>query len=323
MPKQRVLLVGAAGETGKHILEGLLEDGAFEVTCFVRKASQDKPGTKSLQDRRVKVVLGDLDGPISDVIELLQDIDIVISCLTPAALRSQLPLIDAAVKARVQRFVPCHWGTPSARGIAALKDLKEDIDDSMFRQRLGFTIIDVGFWYQASIPRVPSGRFDDAIFLPANEIYAGGRTPNMLIDVRDVGRITAKIVGDARTLNKRVIAYGAVLSQNEIQTIIEEKSGEKLELTTISDEEALATLNARKKALEAIPHDKSSRLLLAAAQYAITKYVRGDNTPENAEYLGYVNARDLFPDFRYTSFAEFVNDLTAGKIRKPYSHVQM
>jgi hypothetical protein len=115
-----------------------------------------------------------------------------------------------------------------------MRDEKEEIHDHIFRQGLGFTIIDVGTWYQVSFPRVPSGRLDYAAFDPSNEIYAGGDMPNMLIDERDVGRITAQILKDPRTLNKRVYTYGEVLSQNDVCRIIEQKTGEKPELEHVS-----------------------------------------------------------------------------------------
>lgn len=165
---------------------------------------------------------------------MLQGIDTVISCMSPMALKDQIPLVDAAVQAGVKRFAPCNWATPSARGgILDLKDVKEEVNDHIFQHRLGFTIIDIGFWYQASIPRVPSGKFDSAIVMPINDVYADGVTPNMLIDVRDVGKITAQIIKDQRTLNRRVIAYGEVLSQNVIHEIIEDKTKERLELTVV------------------------------------------------------------------------------------------
>jgi hypothetical protein len=103
----------------------------------------------------------------------------------------------------------------------------------MYRQRLGFTIIDVGFWYQASIPRVSSGRFDSAIFMPNNDVVNGGEIPNMLIDARDVGRITVQLLKREDTINKKIIAYGELMSQNDIHQMVEAKTGEKLELTHV------------------------------------------------------------------------------------------
>jgi hypothetical protein len=180
-------------------------------------------------------VTGNLDDPIEDLAVLLRNIDIVICCLSPPAIRSQVALINVAVSAGVKRFVPCNWGTPAARGILSLRDTKEDVHDHIYRQRLGFTIIDVGFWYQASIPRVPSGRFDHAIFMPNNDVVNGGEMPNMLIDARDVGKITVELLKREDTLNKKVIAYGELMSQNDVHRMVEVKTGEKLMLSYVRE----------------------------------------------------------------------------------------
>jgi hypothetical protein len=168
------------------------------------------------------------------MVALLQGVDTVICSIFAPDVAEQLPLVDAAVKAGVKRFVPCNWGTPAARGgIMEMRDLKEDVHDYIFRNRLGYTIIDIGVWYETNFPRVPSGKFDYAYFFPADEIVAGGVTPTMLTSKIDAGRITAQIIKDDRTLNKRVYAYGDNLSQNEICSLVEEKTGEKLNLPRV------------------------------------------------------------------------------------------
>ena len=189
---------------------------------------------RELKNRGLGVVTGDLSGPKEEIVAMLNSIDTVISTIFPLSVADQIPLIDAAVQAGVKRFLPCNWGTPVPRGgIMDLHDMKDEVHDHIFRQRLGFTIIDVGYWYEASVPRVPSGKFDYAIFLPKNELFAAGTAPNMLMGKRDVGRITAKTIKDKRTLNKKVIAFGDVLNQNEIHEIVERKTGEKLELNPV------------------------------------------------------------------------------------------
>ena len=85
--------------------------------------------------------------------------------------------------------------------------------------------------------------------------------------------------------------------------------------------EARARLQVVKGKNGANPTEERNRFLLAAAQYAITKYVRGDNIPENAEYLGYVDAKKLLPDFKFKTYAEFVDDLMAGTVSRPYEGV--
>lgn len=61
---------------------------------------------------------------------------------------------------------------------------------------------------------------------------------------------------------------------------------------------------------------------LASAEYEYSKYVRMDNRSEYARYLGYLNARELYPSLQPKKFGEFVKDLLDGKVRRPYSGVQ-
>ncbi|KAF4625514.1 hypothetical protein G7Y89_g12653 [Cudoniella acicularis] len=293
MSKQKVFLVGATGETGSSILEALIEDGSFDITCFIRTVSAGKPAVQQLRDRGLKVVTGNFFGPIEEITALLQGINTVISTIFPLDVAEQIPLIDASVQAGVKRFLPCNWGTPSPRGgIMDIRDLKEEVHDHIFRQHLGFTIIDVGYWHEATFPRVPSGKFDYAAFLPINEVYAGGTVPNMLMDKRDVGRITAK------------------LSRTSVLLI---KGCEKLELVPVSVDEIRAAVKIAKEAAESDLINVGNKHKLVISQYCESKYVQAHNTPEYAEYLGYINGLELYPDFEYIKFADFVDELIAGK----------
>jgi len=58
---------------------------------------------------------------------------------------------------------------------------------------------------------------------------------------------------------------------------------------------------------------------VASAEYDYSKYVRMDNRPEYAKYLGYLDARALYPDFEPKCLKAFVVDLLDGKIKRPYS----
>ena len=39
--------------------------------------------------------------------------------------------------------------------------------------------------------------------------------------------------------------------------------------------------------------------------------------------MGYISANELFPDFKYKSYTDFVDELIVGKIERPYSNVKM
>ena len=97
--------------------------------------------------------------------------------------------------------------------------------------RLPYTYIDVGWWYQITVPQIPSGRLDYAV-LPTvlnQKIGLDGNVPSALTDLRDIGRYVARIVTDVRTLNKKVFAYNEVFTQNQVYNLVEELSGESLE----------------------------------------------------------------------------------------------
>jgi len=136
----------------------------------------------------------------------------------------------------------------------------------------------------------------------------------MLMDASDAGKITVKIIKDEDTLNKEVIAYGEIRSQNEIHKIMENKTGEGLELSAVRWSFLVSSTN---------PDEKANRCLMAAAQYAITKYVRADNAPENAKYSGYISTNELFLEFKYKSYVELVDEPLAGKVKRPYPHIEV
>jgi len=197
-----------------------------------------------------------------------------------------------------------------------LRDEKEEVHAAIWRHHMPYTIIDVGYWHQISFPRLPSGRVDYAMVAPDAKMFAGGDAPTMLTDKRDIGHFVARIIQDERTLNKRVFTHSDTLSQNEIWKIMEEKSGEKVETTQITTEEIYTQLN---EARAQTGEDDSSRRPTIKLDYIVSKYVRADNTPEMAKYLGYIDARVLYPDFKPISFSEFVDELLAGKAHRPYA----
>jgi len=66
------------------------------------------------------------------------------------------------------------------------------------------------------------------------------------------------------------------------------------------------------------PDNVRNLVVLHTSQYARSKYIRMDNRPEYAKYLGYLDARELYPDFKPKSLKEFVTDLLDGKVKRPY-----
>ncbi|GES63761.1 isoflavone reductase family protein [Aspergillus terreus] len=317
--KQKVLLLGATGETGRSILDGLQECGNFDVEVLVRPASARKPAVQKLQEQGIPIWSIDLDDS-SALVSALTGVDILISAIGPNDLLQQKKLLQAAKLTGVKRVVPCGFITVAPpNGAMLLRDEKEEIYNAIKFLGIPYTVIDVGYWYQISFPSLPSGKVDYAQIIPLKAIHGDGTAPNLLTDLRDIGRFVARIVLDNRTLNRYVYTFGEVLSESEIYQIAEELSGEKLEPARVSNEDIEASVEQAKAALAEDPHDPMKRRSLFIAQYQHSKYVRRDNTPDYADYLGYINAGELYPDFQPVTFRDFFAEVLAGKGRKVYS----
>ena len=85
----------------------------------------------------------------------------------------------------------------------------------------------------------------------------------------------------------------------------------------------MARLAAAKAAHDADPGEPTKRRMLYIMQYHHSKYFRKDNTRENAGYLGYLDARALYPGFEPTSFEAFVEELLGGEARRPYPELRV
>ncbi|KAK6971974.1 glycoside hydrolase [Favolaschia claudopus] len=316
MAKQKVLLLGATGHTGSSILKALLKDeSSFEVEALVRPSSAEKPEVKNLG---VKIVIVDIvSAPIEDLVKVLTGIDVFISAIDAMGQSSQLRLVTAAKEAGVKRFVPCAWITVCPPGgVMKLRDSKQQVYEEIWKSHVPYTIIDVGYWHQISFPTLPSGKVDYASFWPKTEIHAGGDIPNMLTDLRDIGNYVALIIKDERTLNRFVCTYSDALSENEIFAMIEEMAGEKVARKEVSASDILAMRTTASTGIAADPTNAQAQMMFYLAEYDYSKYVRGDNTPQYAKYLGYLDARELYPEFKPIGFRDFLGELLEGKVEK-------
>ncbi|KKA24426.1 phenylcoumaran benzylic ether reductase [Rasamsonia emersonii CBS 393.64] len=320
MAQKKVLVLGATGETGASIVNALLEAGKFEVSALVRPSSAEKPAVKALRDRNVDIRVVDITtDSVEAIAQKLSDIHTVISAIAPNAHLAQLRLVDAAKVAGVKRFVPCAFATAApSGGIMVIRDEKEAVFQHLWKQYIPYTIIDVGYWHQLSFPRLPSGRLDYAMVTPSPATFYGDPDiPTAVTDLRDVGRYVALIIEDDRTLNQKVFVYGDLITQRGAAELVEKLSGEKIgPINHVTPEELLAQIDSLKATFD--PNDTSlaRKIPLIGAQYNYSKFVRGDNQPERAAYLGYLDGRKLYPDFQPISFEAFLKEVVDGKAKK-------
>ncbi|TLS27893.1 hypothetical protein PpBr36_02061 [Pyricularia pennisetigena] len=80
-------------------------------------------------------------------------------------------------------------------------------------------------------------------------------------------------------------------------------------------EEAMAKCKAK---LDADPNDQDAEFELTVNQYFYSMGVRGDSTPEVADYLGYLDSRRLYPDVKPSTLREYYQTVLDGKEVNPY-----
>ncbi|KAM5371222.1 hypothetical protein ACJZ2D_008142 [Fusarium nematophilum] len=315
----KVAIVGATGETGSSIVNGLLEstEPRYEVTALTRPSSLEKESVQDLKKRGVEVVAADLTGSEDELVKLLRGKDVLISAIDARQLEAQIPLANAAKAAGVGRFVPCSFATVAPpKGILVLRDVKEDVINHIKKIYLPYTVIDVGWWYQITLPRLPSGRIDYALMPSDRSIAGDGNTPSALTDIRDIGLYTARIIADPETLNRSVFAYSELYTQNQVYDLIERLSGEKIERKYLSAEEIQQGIPEAEAAQDGPQSPNFYKL--ATLQYLNSWGIRGDNTPEYARYLGYLNARELYPDLKGREFEDYCKEVLDGGASRVY-----
>lgn len=303
-------------------LEYIISNIQQEVIALTRPSSLDKPENKTYQSQGVTLRPFNLSGTHEELLSGLTSIDVLIAAFKPMpeTQLQQIPLAKAAKQAGVKRFLPCAWRTVlPPTGLHTLRSIDEQIMNEIKLIKLPYTYIDVGSWYQLSVPSLPSGKTSYLSLGMGNLIPGDGNTPTALTDLWDIGRYVAKIIADDRTLNKYVFIYNELWTTNQIYSHLESTSGEKIPERIYQSEEQL------RAQIASVPDDSTDFMTLAGkvvAQYAISWGIRGDNTPEYAKYLGYVTSKELYPDFQFMSFEEFVEGAVEGKAHVVYREMK-
>lgn len=111
---KNIAIFGASGALGKPILNGLINAGFFNVTIFRRLDSS------STFPSNIKVVDVDYNS-VEALTSALKGQDAVVCTVGSLQVAAQRPIIDAAIAAGVQRFIPSDFGSdlgnPKARAL--------------------------------------------------------------------------------------------------------------------------------------------------------------------------------------------------------------
>ncbi|KAL5884442.1 hypothetical protein ACKVWC_003414 [Pyricularia oryzae] len=284
----KVVIFGASGRTGG------------EIVAVCRPSSVDKPQNDALKKNGVRVLGLEITGPREPLVDVIKGADAVIAPLHFLAMEQQTILIDVCKEVGVGRFIPDNFQpvTPPA-GTMVMREAKEKIINHIKLQRVPYTIIDVAWWYQILPYKVPSGRADYVVpYGPedTNHIPGDGNVRVSFADLTAVGDKVARIFADPRTVNKYVHMYDEVMTHHQVLEILEDVSGEKIERAYKTAKQYQDAISEMDKVLAKDSTDVAAQIVRTLSQYQLSMSVRGDSTPEVADYLGYLDVYKLYPD---------------------------
>lgn len=170
-----------------------------------------------------------------------------------------------------------------------------------------YTVIDIGYWHEIMIPRLPSGRLDHRALYSTFFFVDEGSAPCATTYLPDVGKYVTRIIADPRTLNRMVFAYGEVTTQRAVVDMVERLSGEECPYMAVTSKQVAAAV--RSGELDLWP-----KVIL---EYVYSSWARGDNDPRWAAFLGYLDAKALYLDLEARTLEQSVSDALADPRPNP------
>ncbi|KAI1183305.1 NAD(P)-binding protein [Nemania serpens] len=122
---KNVLLIGATGFIGGFVLEAFEKDGSFNLALLQRASS------KSQLPEHLKIITIADSYPTEALLAAFQGQDVVVNCIAGLSVGDQFRMIDAAIAAKVQRYIPSEFGlnnmNPAAQALNPVFGVKGEI----------------------------------------------------------------------------------------------------------------------------------------------------------------------------------------------------
>ena len=254
MSIKNVILIGAGGALGAPVFEALRK--SFNVTVLTRKSSTAKFGSD------VRVVSVSDDYPVDELAEAFKGQDAVVSTIGDSSLKLQHNFIDAAVQAKVKRFIPAEFGADTtdpetwelAPSIWGVKHGVTEHIKSKESDGLTWTVVVTGMFFDWAFQKT-QGKF---LHLDLEKRTAllqdDGEHKFSMTNMDRIGEAIARILQKPEeTKNKHVFIQSFLVTQNQlIQALEKQLGGKRFEVTKIDNKKLLAESSAK---LRSDPHD--------------------------------------------------------------------
>ncbi|KAJ4916192.1 NmrA-like negative transcriptional regulator family protein [Raphanus sativus] len=302
----KILVIGATGYIGRVFVKGSVESG-HATSALVRESSLSDPVkaklVQSFQDLGVTILYGSVNEKES-LVKAIKQVDVVISALGRTQILDQVNIIDAIKEAgNVKRFLPSEFGNDVDRTVAIEPTLSGFIMKAQIRRaieaaEIPYTYVVSGGFAGYFVPSL--GQCHLGLRTPPTDrvsIFDSGDAKAIINTEEDIVATTMKAVDDPKTLNKILYIHPPknIVSQNDMVSLWERKIGKTLEKIYVSEEELLKSIQEAQD-----PMDVVMGLIHAIL-------VQGELTSFTIDPSVGVEASELYPDVKYTSLDEFLN----------------
>jgi len=241
MAIQNVAVVGASGRLGGTILQGLLSEPSFKITAIARTASKahfpDAVTLKQVSD----------DFTTEELIAALSGQDAVVVCVGGTKAAVQMRIADAAQQAGVQRIIPADFGSFDSNSELSLRMMPQYVAKGDVRRHCEkLAAKSAGEGGAFSWTALVCGHFFDYLedgLLQAfpkrnySRIFDGGEIKWSATTLETVAKATVAVLLKAdETKNKRLFIESFLITQNQLQEVLERVTGERWEVEQVESE---------------------------------------------------------------------------------------
>ncbi|KAK5046627.1 hypothetical protein LTR84_007388 [Exophiala bonariae] len=221
---RRVAVFGAGGTNiGHHVVKALAsKPDLFTVEIIARKSS------KSTFPTGVTVRYVDDDLPHQQLVEALTGQDALVSAIGYGAIELEKPLIEAAIEAKVKRFLPSEYGlnntNPIARKLCPVFNAKGEIIEYLKTKEstgLSWTAVPNGMWLDWTLD--PAIAFADInVQTHTAKLWENGNHKLSFSTLPWAAEGIAQILlTPEETANKVVPIHGFEASQNDLLSALQ------------------------------------------------------------------------------------------------------
>ena len=251
-------VAGAGGLLGGPIIAALT---AANHPVIILTRSESRSALKLPSSSLITIKEVDFKS-LSSLTAALQGVDVVVSCLASAALPDQITLVEAAVQAGVQRFIPSEFGSdtsnpannvlPVYKHKAATAEKLKDL--AAQNPGFSYTLVFNQLFLDDGLER-------GFIIHPATHtarIFDRGDVRISVTTLPTVAKAVTSIIAKLEeTRNRVVYIHDTTVTQNQLVNMVKEIDGKEWDLTQVN------TADLQQKSYEALQRGEEGKMVMS------------------------------------------------------------